>query len=88
MSKQPRLDAPGALHHVMRRGIERTNIFRTDVVGPGGFRGQACTIVPGREPCCSCMVSFVESFSFIDSDGSAAYSEEYEETSYGVCGEV
>ena len=24
-------DAPGALHHVMGRGIERTDIFRTDV---------------------------------------------------------
>jgi len=31
MPRQPRLDAPGALHHVMGRGIERTNIFRTDV---------------------------------------------------------
>jgi putative transposase len=30
MPRQPRLDAPGALHHVMGRGIERTNIFRTD----------------------------------------------------------
>ncbi len=30
MSRQPRLDAPGALHHIMGRGIERTTIFRTD----------------------------------------------------------
>ncbi|MDI6761703.1 MAG: transposase [Thermodesulfobacteriota bacterium] len=30
MPRQPRLDAHGALHHVMGRGIERTNIFRTD----------------------------------------------------------
>jgi putative transposase len=30
MPRQPRLDAPGALHHVMGRGIERTNIFRID----------------------------------------------------------
>jgi len=30
MSRQPRLDAPGALHHVMGRSIERTNIYRTD----------------------------------------------------------
>jgi putative transposase len=28
MSRQPRLDAPGALHHVMARGIEGINIFR------------------------------------------------------------
>ena len=30
MSRQPRLDAPGALHHVMVRGIEGMDIFRTD----------------------------------------------------------
>jgi len=28
MPRQPRLDAPGSLHHVMGRGIERTKIFR------------------------------------------------------------
>lgn len=27
MPRQPRLDAPGTLHHVMGRGIERTKIF-------------------------------------------------------------
>ena len=30
MPRQPRLDAPGALHHVMGRGIERTRIFRNN----------------------------------------------------------
>ena len=30
MPRQPRLDTPGALHHIMGRGIERTRIFRTD----------------------------------------------------------
>ncbi len=30
MPRQPRLDAPGALHHIMGRGIERASIFRTD----------------------------------------------------------
>ena len=30
MPRGPRLDAPGVLHHVMVRGIERRNIFRTD----------------------------------------------------------
>ncbi len=31
MPRQPRLDAPGALHHVMGRGIERTKIFQDDI---------------------------------------------------------
>jgi REP element-mobilizing transposase RayT len=30
MPRQPRLDAPGILHHVMVRGIERTALFRDD----------------------------------------------------------
>lgn len=30
MPRQPRLDAPGALHHVVARGIERTAIFSDD----------------------------------------------------------
>ena len=30
MPRQPRLDAPGTLHHVMGRGIERTKVFPED----------------------------------------------------------
>jgi hypothetical protein len=30
MPRQARLDAPGTLHHVMGRGIERTALFRDD----------------------------------------------------------
>jgi putative transposase len=30
MPRQPRLDAPGALHHIIGRGIERTQIFLDD----------------------------------------------------------
>src|SRR4030042_4767804 len=30
MTRQPRLEAAGALHHIMGRGTERTNIFRID----------------------------------------------------------
>ena len=29
MPRQPRLDAPGTLHHVIGRGIERNKIFRS-----------------------------------------------------------
>ena len=31
MPRQPRLDAPGALHHVMGRGIEKTKILQSDI---------------------------------------------------------
>ncbi len=30
MPRQARIDAPGALHHVIARGIERNEIFRDD----------------------------------------------------------
>ncbi len=30
MPREARLGAPGTLHHVMARGIEGTDIFRTD----------------------------------------------------------
>jgi len=30
MPRGPRLDIPGALHHVMVRGIDRQNIFLSD----------------------------------------------------------
>ncbi len=30
MPRQPRLDAPGLLQHVMARGIERRKLFRDD----------------------------------------------------------
>ncbi|MCK8603317.1 hypothetical protein [Desulfoferrobacter suflitae] len=30
MPRQPRLDAPGPLQHVMARGIERKEIFKDD----------------------------------------------------------
>ncbi|MEW5766936.1 MAG: hypothetical protein AB1797_04825 [bacterium] len=31
MLRKPRLDAPGALHHVIVRGIERGEIFRSKI---------------------------------------------------------
>jgi len=31
MPRQPRLDAPGALHHVMGRGIEKAKIFQSEI---------------------------------------------------------
>ena len=44
MPRQPRLDAPGTLHHVMVRGIERTAIFRDDP-DRADFLGRVATLV-------------------------------------------
>ncbi len=42
MRRQERLDAPGILHHVMVRGLERRRIFRDDV-----DRHDFCTLLEG-----------------------------------------
>ncbi|MBI3291299.1 MAG: hypothetical protein HYZ73_00560 [Elusimicrobia bacterium] len=46
MPRQPRLDAPGLLHHVIARGIERRSLFLTatdyqDFLARIGIVGQA-----------------------------------------------
>ncbi len=44
MPRKARIDAPGALHHIMARGIERGKIFRDDderILGDGDFVEQA-----------------------------------------------
>jgi REP element-mobilizing transposase RayT len=45
MPRQPRLDAPGAVHHVMIRGIERRAIF-VDDVDRSEFRDRLCEVIP------------------------------------------
>ncbi len=35
MPRQARLDAPGALHHIMVRGINKSVIFADDQLVPG-----------------------------------------------------
>ena len=44
MPRQPRLDAPGVLHHVMVRGIERRAIFRDDT-DRADFLGRLAALV-------------------------------------------
>ncbi len=58
MPRGPRLDAPGVLHHVMVRGIERRPIFQTDtdreafvvrlasLTEAGALTGYAWALVP------------------------------------------
>ena len=46
MFRQPRLDAPGTLHHVIGRGIDRTKIFRKQ---EEDFQGAAVVLPAGGE---------------------------------------
>ena len=46
MPRGPRLDAPGTLHHVMVRGIERAVIFRDDA-DRGDFLARLAALAEG-----------------------------------------
>jgi len=51
MPRQARLDAPGALHHVMIRGIERRAIFRSDK-DRDDFLNRLDSLLPESETVC------------------------------------
>ena len=48
MTRQSRVDAPGALHHIIARGIERKRIF-TDGVDRDNFSNRLGNIVNVHE---------------------------------------
>jgi putative transposase len=48
MPRGPRLDAPGALHHIMVRGIERRNLF-TDAVDRQAWVDRLATVATATE---------------------------------------
>ena len=51
MPRQARIDAPGALHHVIIRGIERKAIFKEDA-DRANFFGRLTRIFPETETLC------------------------------------
>ena len=51
MPRLARLDAPGVLHHIMIRGIERRKIFRNDK-DREDFLDRLSTLLPETETSC------------------------------------
>lgn len=51
MPRQARLDAPGVMHHIMIRGIERRNIFRDDT-DREEFLARLARLVPETQTAC------------------------------------
>jgi REP element-mobilizing transposase RayT len=51
MLRKARIDAPGALHHIICRGIERRKIFDNDV-DRENFLERLGTILKVRKPLC------------------------------------
>jgi putative transposase len=51
MPRQARIDAPGALHHIIVRGIEKKPIFRDDADRDNFVERLAATLEDGETPC-------------------------------------
>ena len=63
MSRKARIDAPGALHHIIARGIEKRDIFRDDndrenflerlgkIIEESGTRCYARALLPNHALC-------------------------------------
>jgi hypothetical protein len=51
MARGPRLDAPGSLHHVMVRGIERRKIFENDKDREDFLRRLGQVVIEGEATC-------------------------------------
>ena len=53
MPRQARIDAPGALHHLMVRGIERRKIFRDNEDKDNFVNRLSCIIKDTSTSCCA-----------------------------------
>jgi REP element-mobilizing transposase RayT len=51
MPRRARIDAPGALHHIIVRGIDRTNIFRDDTDCENFFARLSRLLTESSTPC-------------------------------------
>jgi hypothetical protein len=51
MPRQSRIDAPGALHHIICRGIERRDIFIDDL-DRNDFVSRLATVLVETSTCC------------------------------------
>ena len=76
MPRGSRLDAPGALHHVMVRGIEGRSIFADDV-DRQDWVDRLATIGPGDWPRGPGVGAASQSFSPLGPDGDAAAGDDY-----------
>jgi putative transposase len=51
MPRKARIDAPGAVHHIMARGIERRQIFRSDADRDDFVDRLSHVLVETQTPC-------------------------------------
>ena len=73
MPRQARLDAPGVLHHIMVRGIERREIFKNDE-DRKDFLDRLAKLLPMTETSCYAWVFMPNHAHFLFRTGLAALS--------------
>ena len=73
MARQSRIDAPGVLHHVIIRGIERKKIFR-DETDQLGIIDRLARLVPETETRCYAWVLMTNHAHFLFRSGRAGLS--------------
>jgi hypothetical protein len=54
MPRQARIDAPGALHHIIIRGIDRTTIFKDDKNRENFLERLSRHLSESQTPCYAC----------------------------------
>ena len=80
MPRQARLDAVGALHHIMIRGIERRKIFRNDR-DRKDFLDRLAKLLPATNTACYAWV-FMQNHAFSVSNRSCPPCHSHEKASY------
>ncbi len=70
MPRQSRIDAPGALHHIIARGIARKEIFRDDV-DRDNFLDRLCAILKETKTVCYAWALIPNHFHLLLRTGSA-----------------
>ena len=88
MPRSARLDAPGVLHHIIGRGIEKRPIFLTD--------GDRNDFISGLERLVKEGCLYVYAWTLLGNhfhllslqDGKDVFGPEYETATDGICGEI
>ena len=87
MPRQARLDARGALHHVMGRGVEGSSIFRTNE-DREDFLARLGALCEGEALSVHAWALMDNHFHLLIRTGKQGISESHAKTADGLCGEV
>jgi putative transposase len=85
MPRLARLDAPGVLHHIMIRGIERRNVFKNNE-DQEDLLDRLENLLPETETACYAW-ALMPNHSFSFQNGESSFSHHHEAAFNGICGQ-